>query len=123
MRILPRSYWGRGVLLAGLALFAWAVFIEIFWIPANRKKALHEGANSQEMLVKCKTLKTGMTEKEVVAIMGEPDEAGNIEIGPQKGKKLLVYNNPRLMDDNNKIYFDTKTLQADLIYCSNERIE
>lgn len=51
MRILPRSYWGRGVLLVGLMLFAWAVYIEIFWIPANRKMARHKSVASQEMLV------------------------------------------------------------------------
>ena len=72
---------------------------------------------------KCKTLKTGMTQKEVAAIMGEPDGVINVDVGPQKGKKLLVYNNPSHMDDNNNIYVDTNTFQANLIYCSNVKIE
>lgn len=38
MRILPRSYWGKGVLLVGLMLFAWAIYLEVYWIPFERPK-------------------------------------------------------------------------------------
>jgi len=46
MRVLPKSNWARGILLVGLILFAWAIFIEIFWIPANRKKTRQEAVGS-----------------------------------------------------------------------------
>lgn len=47
MRVIPKSNWARGILLVGLILFAWAIFIEIFWIPASRKKVRQEAVVSQ----------------------------------------------------------------------------
>jgi len=55
--------------LVGLLLFAWAVFIEIFWIPANRKKARHVSAGSQT-----EPVNEVLTKREDVTGDGVPDE-------------------------------------------------
>jgi hypothetical protein len=46
MRILPKSNILKAVVVLVFLLFCWAVFLEVFWIPANRHRAKEETAAS-----------------------------------------------------------------------------
>lgn len=70
---------------------------------------------------KCKALKAGMSESEIINVMGDQFEVSYSSSGPQIGKKILKYINPPLMDGDNLIYIDTGTALASLIYCSNAK--
>lgn len=110
------------------------LFVSLFILLAYRKeiatlrylpgKSIITG-DKEEVLnyVRCQTLKTGMTEADILRVMGKPADVYYSDIGPQKNKKVLVYKNPSTMDDDNRIYIDTSTALSSLIYCCNIEIK
>jgi len=73
--------------------------------------------------LKCLGLKSWANERDVLKVMGAPNEIYIVDSGEQEGKRVLLYNNPSGMDDDNRIYVDTTTFRVLLVYCSNVKIE
>jgi len=109
------------------ALFAFLLLL--YWheigalIGLNRKPVDSKNEEKLANYVKCQTLKIGMTESDILRIMGKPNEVHYSDVGPQKNKKVLIYTNPADMDDDNRIYIETTTSVSSLIYCCNLEIQ
>lgn len=106
----------------------WGICLLLFFANYSRiltliRSAQTDAEGTVKYYAKCQTLKVGMSEVEIIGVMGSPFEVYYSSAGPQSGKKILKYRNPRLMDDDNRIYIDTTTALASLIYCANVRIK
>ena len=74
-----------------------------------------------ERYSKCEMLKKGMSEKEVIDIMGEPNAAGFWGRGKLKNKKYLIYFDKSFgSSGDNEIFIDTDTLKVIYLICGGE---
>jgi len=75
MRILPKSNILKAAVVLGFLLFCWAVFLEVFWIPANRHRAKVETVASspvdEEIVKRMDVTGDGLDDEIRINIKGE----------------------------------------------------